>query len=318
MKNPAKLSLTVLLCSLGLGLAGTALAADPAPAPALDAARPAPANDPAGVRPARPPEDKEALERRLASVSTLIEKSSAAKQIEASANPEALALRGKARELRQQAEELFRKGQSVEATRLLDQAAKLMFDGVRLASPEQVTGAKLQRDFDNRMESVKALLGAQKRISAEKRQAKGAETSQAIEAQIREATSLAAAGKLEAGRALLDKVYLSLKVAIEGLRDGDTLVRSLQFASKEDEFHYEVDRNDTHKMLIKVLLEEKRASNANLEGMVQKYLETAGTLRTSAESAAAKKDFDGAIKLLEDSTKELVRAIRSAGVYIPG
>jgi hypothetical protein len=319
-KNPAKLSLTVLLCSLGLGLAGAAFGADPAPAPApaLDAARPAPANDPAAVRPARPPEDKEALERRLASVSTLIEKSSAAKQIEASANPEALALRGKARELRQQAEELFRKGQSGEATRLLDQAAKLMFDGVRLASPEQVTGAKLQRDFDNRMESVKALLGAQKRISAEKRQAKGAETSQAIEAQIREATSLAAAGKLEAGRALLDKVYLSLKVAIEGLRDGDTLVRSLQFASKEDEFHYEVDRNDTHKMLIKVLLEEKRASNANLEGMVQKYLDAANTLRTSAEAAATKKDFDGAIKLLEDSTKELVRAIRSAGVYIPG
>jgi len=316
MKNPAKLSLTVLLCSLGLGLAGTAFAADPAPA--LDAARPAPANDPAGVRPARPPEDKEALERRLASVSTLIEKSSAAKQIEASGNPEALALRGKARELRQQAEELFRKGQSVEATRLLDQAAKLMFDGVRLASPEQVTGAKLQRDFDNRMESVKALLGAQKRISAEKRQAKGAEVTQSVEAQIREASSLAAAGKLEAGRALLDKVYLSLKVAIEGLRDGDTLVRSLQFASKEDEFHYEVDRNDTHKMLIKVLLEEKRASNANLESMVQKYLEAAGTLRASAEAAAAKKDFDGAIKLLEDSTKELVRAIRSAGVYIPG
>lgn len=317
MKNPAKLSLTVLLCSLGLGLAGAACAADPAPH--SDAApRPAPANDPAAVRPARPPEDKEALERRLASVSTLIEKSSAAKQIEASANPEALALRGKARELRQQAEELFRKGQSGEATRLLDQAAKLMFDGVRLASPEQVTGAKLQRDFDNRMESVKALLGAQKRISAEKRQAKGAEMSQSVEAQIREASSLAAAGKLEAGRALLDKVYLSLKVAIEGLRDGDTLVRSLQFASKEDEFHYEVDRNDTHKMLIKVLLEEKRASNANLESMVQKYLETAQTLRTSAEGAAAKKDFEGGIKLLEDSTKELVRAIRSAGVYIPG
>lgn len=317
MKNPAKLSLTVLLCSLGLGLAGAARAADPAPA--ADAAqRPAPANDPAAARPARPPEDKEALERRLASVATLIEKSSAAKQIEASANPEALALRGKARELRQQADEAFQKGQAGEATRLLDQAAKLMFDGVRLASPEQVTGAKLQRDFDNRMESVKALLGAQKRISAEKRQPKGAEMSQSAEAQIREASSLAAAGKLEAGRALLDKAYLSLKVAIEGLRDGDTLVRSLQFASKEDEFHYEVDRNDTHKMLIKVLLEEKRASNANLESMVQKYLEAANALRGSAEAAAAKKDFEGGIKLLEDSTKELVRAIRSAGVYIPG
>jgi hypothetical protein len=52
--------------------------------------------------------------------------------------------------------------------------------------------------------------------------------------------------------------------------------------------------------------------------MVQKYLEQAAALRTSSEGAAAKKDFEGAIRLLEDSTKELVRAIRGAGVYIPG
>lgn len=278
-----------------------------------------PDNNPGVVRAARVSEDKEQLERRLVSVATLIEKSSAAKQMEASANPEALALRGKARELRQQAEEAYKNGNYANASRMLDQAAKLMFDGVRLASPEQVTGQKQQRDFDNRMESVKALLGAQKRISAEKRLgAKGAETSNAIEAQLRDAAALAAAGKLEQGRVLLDQVYLTTKQAIEGMRDGDTLVRSLHFASKEDEYVYEVDRNDTHKMLIKVLLEEKRASNAGLESMVQKYLDQAAVLRSNAEGMAAKKDFESGIRLLEDSTMELVRAIRSAGVYIPG
>ncbi|MDP3841726.1 MAG: hypothetical protein Q8Q81_03915 [Oxalobacteraceae bacterium] len=276
-------------------------------------------NNPGVVRAARVPEGKEQLERRLASVATLIEKSSAARQIETSAKPEAIALRGKARELRQQAEEAYKEGNYANASRMLDQAAKLMFDGVRLASPEQVTGEKQQRDFDNRMESVKALLAAQKRISAEKRLgAKGAETSNAIEAQMRDAAALAAAGKLDQGRVLLDQVYLATKQAIEGLRDGDTLVRSLHFASKEEEYIYEVDRNDTHKMLIKVLLEEKRASNAALESMVQKYLDQAAVLRSNAEGMAAKKDFESGIRLLEDSTKELVRAIRSAGVYIPG
>lgn len=271
------------------------------------------------VRPARPPEDKEQLARRLASVATLIEKSSAAKQIEASANPQALALRGKARELRQQAEDAFKAANYLEASRLLDQAAKMMFDGVRLAAPEQVTGEKTQRDFDNRMESVKALLAAQKRVSAEKGQgAKGVETSKKIESQINEAAALAAAGKLDQGRVVLDRVYAATKAEIESMRGGDTLVRSLQFASKEEEYRYEVDRNDTHQMLIKVLLNEKRASNAALESSVQKYLEQAAVLRTNAEGMAAKKDYEAGIKLLEDSTKELVRAIRSAGVYIPG
>jgi hypothetical protein len=276
------------------------------------------ANPPA-VRAARPSEDREQLERRLVSVATLLEKSSAAKQIEASGNADALAMRVKARELRQQAEDACKAGKYPDASRLLDQAAKMMFDSVRLASPEQVTGEKKQRDFDNRLESVKALLAAQKRIAAEKKLgAKGTETSNHIEAQIREASALAAAGKLDEGRAALDKVYVSTKTAIEGMRDGDTLVRSLSFSSKEEEYHYEIDRNDTHKMLIKVLLEEKRASNPGLESMVQKYLEQAAALRTSSEGAAAKKDFEGAIRLLEDSTKELVRAIRGAGVYIPG
>ena len=275
--------------------------------------------NPSAPRAARAPEDKEQLQRRLASVATLIEQSTAAKQIETSANPEALAMRGKARELRKQAEDAYTKGNYVDATRLLDQAAKMLFDGVRLASPEQITGEKKQRDFDNRMESVKALLAAQKRISAEKREgAKGAETSKTMETQIREAAALAAAGKLDQGRALLDQVYLTAKVAIEGLREGDTLVRSLNFASKEEEYLYEVDRNDTHKMLIKVLLNEKRAGNAGLESMVQKYMDQADALRVSAEAMAAKKDFEAGIKLLEDSTKELVRAIRGAGVYIPG
>jgi len=301
-----KSSLVILLGTLGLH-ATTVFAAD-APAAA----------DTAASRP-RAPESKEQLERRLESVGTLIEKSSGAKQIETSGNQQAQAQRAKAGEIRKQAEEAFKKGDYPTASSLLDNAAKNMFEGVRLAAPEQLIGEKSKRDFNSRLESVKALLSAQKRISAEKKQgAKGVETTAKIEAQIREAETLAAAGKVDEGRIVLDKVYVSTKSEIENMRSGDTLVRSLNFANKEEEYHYEIDRNDTHKMLVTVLLEEKRASNPNLESMVQKYLEQAAVLRANAEALAAKKDHEGAIKVLEDSTKELVRAIRGAGVYIPG
>lgn len=269
-------------------------------------------------RPPRPPEDGEQLGRRLTSVEKLIEKSSAADQVEASGNPQALALREQARDLRQQASDAYKAGNLVDSSRLLDQAAKKMFDGAKLAAPVQLAGDKKKRDFESRLESVKALLAAQKRISLEKKLgAKGVEASKKLEAQMVEAVALAATGKLDQGRALLDQVYYTTKVVIEGLREGDTLVRSLEFASKEDEYLYEVDRNDTHKMLIKVLLDEKRASNANIETLVKINLEKAAILRTEADEKAGKKEFESAIKLLEDSTKELVRAIRGAGVYIP-
>lgn len=270
-------------------------------------------------RAARAPESKEQIERRLGSVSTLIESSSAARQIEASGNADAQALRLKAAELRKEADGAFKAGDYAKAGPLLDQAAKRMFEAVRMAAPEQVTAQKHKRDFDARLESVKALLDAQKRIVAEKRLgAKGTETSNKIEAQIKEAVALADAGKLEQGRVLLDQVYVTTRASIESMREGDTLVRSLNFASKEEEYHYEIDRNDTHKMLVKVLLDEKRANNPNLETIVQKYVDQAAALRANAEAVAVKKDFEAAIKLLEDSTKELVRAIRGAGVYIPG
>jgi hypothetical protein len=308
MKRNMKSGVVLLVGAISLQAAFTAGAADLAPA------------DPAAApRAARAPEDKEQIERRLNSVATLIETSSAAKQIEASGNPEAQALRSKARAMRLQADEAYKAGNYASASRSLDDAAKTLFEGVRLAAPEQIGAEKKKRDFDNRMESVKALLAAQKRISTEKRLgAKGTETSNKIEAQMREASTLASAGKVDEGRALLDQVYVTTKASIEGMREGDTLVRSLNFATKEEEYHYEVDRNDTHKMLVKVLLEEKRANNPNLEGMVQKYLDQAATLRVSAEGMAARKDYESAVKTLEDSTKELVRAIRSAGVYIPG
>lgn len=288
--------------------AGTVAANDPQPVP-----------EGQSVRPARAPETKEQIERRLASVSTLIESSSGAKQIEASGNPAAQAERQKARDMHKQADEAYKKGDYPTASKLLDGAAKTMFEGVRGAAPEQLQGEKKQRDFDNRLESVKALLNAQKRISAEKKLgAKGADTTAKIEAQIREAQALAAAGKLDEGKAALDKVYGTTRASIETMREGDTLVRSLNFANKEEEYHYEVDRNDTHKMLVKVLLEEKRASNPNLETMVQKYVDQSAAIRVTAEGLAAKKDFDGAVKTMEEATKELVRAIRSAGIYIPG
>ena len=303
-KRRTRAVLAILAGVAGLQLTGMALAQDAASTP---------------VRPPRTVEDKDQLARRLASVATLIEKSSAAKQIEASGNPEANALRERARALRQQADDAYRGGKHEEATRLLDQAARTMMDSVRMAAPEQVTAEKKQRDFDNRLESVKALLAAQKRISAEKKLgAKGAETGAKIEAQMQEAAALAKAGKVDEGRALLDKVYVTTRMSIESLREGDTLVRSLQFASKEEEYHYEIDRNDTHRMLVKILLDEKRAANPNLESMVQKYLDQAATLRSGAESQAAKRDYETAIKTLEESTRELVRAIRGAGVYIPG
>ena len=52
--------------------------------------------------------------------------------------------------------------------------------------------------------------------------------------------------------------------------------------------------------------------------MTKSFLDKAAELRKQAEQQASAGDHEAAIKSLEDSTKNLVRAMRGSGVYIPG
>ncbi len=261
---------------------------------------------------------KDSLGRRLESVNTLIEKSSAARQVDTAGNGDSAQRRERARALHREATAAYEAGDYQKANTLLDNAAKEMIGSVRKAEPAQVVEDKKQRDFNNRLDSVKALQDALKRVSSEKKAgAKGAQASTKVEELVKEAVSLRDAGQVEKGRVVLDQAYLTAKLAVQNLRQGDTLVRELKFESKEDEYKYELDRNDTHQMLIQVLVEGK-GPGASQDPMVADRVKQAEALRKEAEALAAKGDYEGAIKKLDDSTKELVKGIRASGIFIPG
>jgi hypothetical protein len=268
---------------------------------------------------AAPAQDREQVERRVQSVGTLIETSSAARQIESSGDAAARVVALFARLMHREANLTLRAGDLAAASKMLDLAAREMMAGARLANPEQVAGAKARRDFDARLESAQALLAAQQRIVQEKSAGREAQdAARTIEQQLGQARQLAAQGQVDAARALADRAYLTARVSIEALRRGDTLVRSLNFASPREEYDYEVDRNETHRMLINVLLAERKDPGGAMPPSMQGAVDKAAALRRDADAQAKRGDHAGAIKLLEDSTRELVRAIRAGGLYIPG
>jgi hypothetical protein len=90
----------------------------------------------------------------------------------------------------------------------------------------------------------------------------------------------------------------------------------LNFASPREEFEYEVDRNDTHRMLIQVLLADRK--DGAMTPAMQGFVDRAAVLRRQADAQAQAGDHPAAIRTLEDATRELVRAIRAGGLYIPG
>lgn len=255
---------------------------------------------------------------RIQFLRALIEESSAAKRVAGSGNAEAIARRDQARMLHAQALAAHEAGDHVRADALLGQAARLMFEAVRLAEKHGNVQTRKESDFDSRMSSVESLAGAFERICDEKKceTAVRAEVRASVDGRVREARALRAAGDIERARLLLDEAYVAMKVAIEHQRGGDTLVRSLHFKTKEEEYRYELDRNDTHRMLITLFLENK-ARGPHVPEM-QKFLDRAAALRAQAEQEAISGRYESAIELLEGSTRELQQALRGAGIYIPG
>ena len=255
---------------------------------------------------------------RLEFVQRLIEDSSAARQVESSKVPAAM-------ERWQEAQTLYRRavaaqdaGQTAEVEALVLQATKAMFEAVRMADQNEVTAEKRLVDLDARIDSVDALLAAHERIASEKN---AGDAAAKLRDQVGSLLSRARVsrdeGQTEAARELVDEAYVAAKTSIESLRGGDTLVRSLEFASKKEEYEYEVDRNDTHGMLVTVLLKEKM-DDAGVASMVKQHVDRADETRKRAESQAGSGDYEAAVKTMEDATRELVKAIRRAGVYIPG
>ena len=260
------------------------------------------------------------LGSRLQSVEKLLGTSSAAQQIKGSDNQAAKQKHADAAALYEKAKQANSRGDTEQASDLLKQATKTMFEATRMIKKDESFLAKDLRDFEARKESVQALCTAYENIAKEKgvTSKKEDELHQFVHKRVDQAVALKDKNQVKQGRKKLDEAYVAAKVAIEHLRGGETLVHSLNFESVEEEYHYEVDRNDTHRMLVEVLLKEKMSSNSSARAMVDKFLGKADELRKKADSQASEGQYESAVTTLEESTKEIVRAIRSAGVYIPG
>ncbi len=252
---------------------------------------------------------------RMTYASNLIYRSTAAQQIENSDNQQAKKLYKEAQALYVKAN----KGGTVTQTReWLDEALQKMFAAVKLAEPEEIRNKKLRRDFAKKKDSVNALLDAHNLVAKEKnKSSQGKKMHQQVSKLLAQADELYQHGNYSQGKGILDGALNIVKSSIEQMRGGDTLVKSLKFDSKKDEYAYEVDRNDTHQMLIKVLLSKKRQKSPDLDKRVAAALNTSAEYRKKAEQAAAENDYQTAVQWLEKATMELVKVIRRGGIYIP-
>lgn len=250
----------------------------------------------------------------------LVNESEAAKKIASSSDSAAKSLQAKARELLESAKQALQKGDHNAVLQALNQAKMTMFQAMRSGSVgAEVKSQKRDQDFKRRLESAESLLASQRKYAKENNlNGDASDTARHVEEALHKARKQFDQRLYDSANQLVDDAYLSIKLSLTKLRTGQTIVRSLHFATKEEEYKYELDRNNTHNMLVEIVLKEKLAANPRLSYIVDMNMKIARDLRVKAEQQANSGDFEAAIKTLEDSTAQIIRAIRSAGIYIPG
>lgn len=259
---------------------------------------------------------KSGVGQNISFVEKLVHDSAAAKQIMQGDNVEAKKLQQQAIHALQKAKQAQQTGDQQTVGDALNQAKSAMFQAMRLAGGNVIKD-KQQQDYKRRVQSVNALLEAHKRISTEKKAGQAAkDVEQHVASLLQQAQE--ASGKDQMGQAieLANNAYLTIKLSVTRLRDGDTLVRELHFETKQDEYEYELKRNHTHRVLVDVVLKEKLSPQMSM--LMKIPMGKAEELRKHAEQQAAQGEYEKAIDTLDQSTQQIIRAIRMAGIYIPG
>jgi hypothetical protein len=260
---------------------------------------------------------EDALQRKFLMVNKLIESSSGARQVEESGLQSAIKAREEARQLYEQAQASSNTANPEEVEALLTAASKKMFDATRLAS-ESLSEEKEVTDLARLERSVDALVKALAQIEEENTiDFDFMKVATQVEGYKSKAAEMALNHQMDGARAMMAQAHDVLKAAIEEVRGGETLIKSIHFDSVEEEYAYELDRNDTHRMLVTILTEQDSGSPAKSK-MIKDLTTKAQALRAEADGHAANKDLKSAMQSLDASTRQLIRVIRISGVYVPG
>lgn len=100
--------------------------------------------------------------------------------------------------------------------------------------------------------------------------------------------------------------------ALSDARHEDVLLDELSFESLEEEYTYELQRNESYVMLID-LMQKKTATSQASASYVKKMIEANIKLREQANQHVEKGEVQEGIKILEKGTDRLSRALRVSG-----
>lgn len=267
----------------------------------------------------RVPVSKSTVEQKQLLVENMVTRSIAAKTISQSQDREAIAALSKAKSLIEDAKTAGAGGLYKKADDLLNEALKLVNDQARRLTLDTADAERAKTLFQLKRRAVETFLSAYQRVAA----SPTADSSQQsksnavwISAKLAEADATFKMGQTDKAQELLETAYERARELIRTMRAGQTLTRSLNFATAEEEYEYEIKRNDSFFALLEFAIVEKKPVGSIVE-RIHGNREKARAVRNTAEAMAKKGEHPHAITELNESTTILLQSIRMSGVFVP-
>jgi hypothetical protein len=265
----------------------------------------------------RVPADPATTGQKAQFVENLVTQSVSVTRIEESGDADAKASLAQARALVAQAKADLGAGAVEAADDKLDQALALVNTEVRRLSGDEVQGDHSKRMYARRLNAVNTFLSAYERVAEEGSSRAATKHAEAIRGLIGKAEAAAGAGQYDVAIAILDDAYVTARGDIREMREGQTLTRSLDFATAEEAYDYELGRNRSHFLLLQFALSENSPAGS-VVGRIKENRSSAEKLRDGAARKAAGGDYPEAIDMLNASTELLLKTIRMSGIFVPG
>ncbi len=107
-----------------------------------------------------------------------------------------------------------------------------------------------------------------------------------------------------------------LEQALSDARKNETVVYALEFATPEDEYKYEMQRNENYTLLTNMILKTSPLENKKKLPLVRMLMNKNEELVVEAEKQFESGAVNEAIVLMEKGNKTLVRALRLGGLTL--
>lgn len=104
-----------------------------------------------------------------------------------------------------------------------------------------------------------------------------------------------------------------ITVSLQKMLESQTIVYDLNFETPQEEYEYELKRFGGYEELIPVAIEAKKPAPGAIK-LMNNFLDKAQKLRDDAKQKAAAGDYPTAIKVMQDATVTVRRALRMVGV----